>query len=150
MNVSQLLTRYRKLNGFTIRELSKRVGVSHATLSKYENGHVERMSTKIVNNLVEVLGIPHEELETAKRLQYGINERVKNGENTTSNATQYDKALFLSNGYPFEKHDLSIVTDPDMQSFEHEALLVYIEDLTPEQVRKLHQVAHILYGDDFE
>lgn len=150
MNVSQLLTRYRKLNGFTIRELSKRVGVSHATLSKYENGHVERMSTKIVNNLVEVLGIPHEELETAKRLQYGINEQVKNREKTTSDATQYDKAFFLNKGYPFEKHDLSIVTDPDMESFEHEALHVYIEDLTPEQVRKLHQVAHILYGDDFE
>lgn len=56
MEVNSNLTKYRRKKKLTISELAELVGISGATICRYEKGE-RRMSVDIAKKIAEVLGV---------------------------------------------------------------------------------------------
>lgn len=78
VNICDVLSRRRKELGITKKDLSKKVGISMVSLTKYEKG--ERLpSYENLNKLSKVLGLDYDEIsnilknqkETKKERNYG-------------------------------------------------------------------------------
>lgn len=57
MNVGLLISTKRKEKGMTQKELAEKVGVSEATISRWESGEIKNMKRKFVGALANALGI---------------------------------------------------------------------------------------------
>lgn len=67
MLVKDLIRSKRQEKGLTLRELSRRIGVSEATISRWETGKLNSMRHGSVKKLAEVLGLsPMDLLPTFK------------------------------------------------------------------------------------
>lgn len=57
MNIGLLISTKRKERGLTQKELASRVGVSEATISRWESGEIKNMKRKFVGALADALGV---------------------------------------------------------------------------------------------
>ena len=63
-DLSQELSRLRKLRGKTLRAVEKDTGVSNAYLSQLENGSVKRPRPHVLHILADFYDVPYEDLMT--------------------------------------------------------------------------------------
>ncbi len=72
--IGDALCEMRKRSGLTLRELAEMAGISHTTLSRYENGHREPR-LRAVQSIADALGITVEEIMSlAQSLEYAEGE----------------------------------------------------------------------------
>ncbi len=64
-DLSQELSRLRKLRGKSLRAVEKRTGISNAYLSQLENGSVKRPRPHVLHKLADYYGVRYEDLMTA-------------------------------------------------------------------------------------
>lgn len=64
-DLSQELSRLRKLRGKPLRAVERATGVSNAYLSQLENGSVERPRPHVLHKLADYYGVPYEDLMAA-------------------------------------------------------------------------------------
>ena len=64
-DLSQGLSRLRKLRGKTLRAVEKETGVSNAYLSQLENGSVKRPRPHVLHKLADFYDVAYEDLMTA-------------------------------------------------------------------------------------
>lgn len=57
MNIGLLISTKRKEKGLTQKELATKVGVSEATISRWESGEIKNMKRKFVGALADALGV---------------------------------------------------------------------------------------------
>jgi transcriptional regulator with XRE-family HTH domain len=55
--VGQNINHYRKLNGLTLKEIASRVGITEATMQKYEAGQIKRVDIDMIGKIAKALGI---------------------------------------------------------------------------------------------
>jgi len=67
MGLAELISVARELKGWTLRDLDKASGVSHAMISQIETGKVRNPSFTTVVRLVDALGISLDRAATAER-----------------------------------------------------------------------------------
>lgn len=80
MDIKDLIKNKRLELGLTMKELGEAVGVSEATISRYESGHIANMKRTTIIALSKVLGIP-----TARFIDYD-NDKYLSKETRVSKA----------------------------------------------------------------
>ena len=55
--VGENIRHYRKINGLTIKEIASKVGITEATMQKYEVGKIRRVDVEMVKNIADAIGV---------------------------------------------------------------------------------------------
>lgn len=106
----------RKTKGITIRELAKRIDISHPYLSQLENGHNNKPSTSIILKLSHELDVSFSYLILLSGVSFGAHEEiskrlVKFFKNTNSNVlnnlNSFDDFINKIQDPNFELHPIS-------------------------------------------
>ena len=53
---------YRKIKGYTIKDIAEKVGITEATMQKYEKGSIRRVDIEMLKSIAEAIGVPPETL----------------------------------------------------------------------------------------
>ena len=101
MEIKDLIKSRRIELGMTMKELGDAVGVSEATISRYESGQIANMKRTTIIALSKVLGIP-----TARFIDCGDEEPANN--TTTQNNSYVPETIAAHfEGKEFSEEDLS-------------------------------------------
>lgn len=74
-DLSQELSRLRKLRGKSLRAVERRTGISNAYLSQLENGSVKRPRPHVLHKLADYYGVRYEDLMTAAGYLFRTDEK---------------------------------------------------------------------------
>ena len=58
--VGENIRHYRKINGYTLREIAEKVGITEATMQKYEAGKIGRVDVEMIQNIANAIGVTPE------------------------------------------------------------------------------------------
>jgi len=60
--VGENIRHYRKLKGFTIKEIAEKVNITEATMQKYEVGKIGRVDVEMIQKIANAIGVLPEQL----------------------------------------------------------------------------------------
>lgn len=60
--VGENIRHYRKLNGYTMKEIAEKIGITEATMQKYEVGKIGRVDIEMIQKIAGAIGTTPEQL----------------------------------------------------------------------------------------
>lgn len=69
--VGKNINHYRKVNDLTLKEVANRVGITEATMQKYETGQIKRVDIEMIDKIANAIGT------TASKLTGWLNNEEK-------------------------------------------------------------------------
>lgn len=77
--VARNIKKYRAKKGMTLKELAEKVGITEATMQKYEAGNIKSITMDMFYKIADALGIPSENLsewEDGEHEEYRKQRRI--------------------------------------------------------------------------
>ena len=68
--VARNIKKYRKEENLTLKELAERVGISEATMQKYEAGNIKSVTIDMLHNIANALNVSPEDLTEWEKGEY--------------------------------------------------------------------------------
>lgn len=108
MEVKDIIREKRLEKNLTMKELADLVGVSEATISRWESGDIENMKRDKIAAIVRVLGIPVEVIMGWETSYYNDYETAKKAQEIFSNP---DLCALFDASRDSKPEDLQMATD---------------------------------------
>lgn len=125
--VGKNINHYRKVNDLTLKEVAKRVGITEATMQKYEVGQIKRVDIEMIEKIADAIGttaskitgwLNQEEKEEAHAARVEVHKANADAiGGLTKNEANIIRELRKNKSISAEKGSVTIyeVTDPELE-----------------------------------
>lgn len=92
--IGKNIKKYRKENDLTLKELADRIGLTEATVQKYEAGNIKKIDVEMLKKISDSLGVPPENLTEWDKEEYQKYREVKQGTQEAKIIKLYSQLTF--------------------------------------------------------
>lgn len=92
--VGSNIKKYRKEKDLTLKELADRVGLTEATVQKYEAGNIKKIDVEMLKKLSDALGVLPENLTEWDKEEYQKYREIKQGTQEAKVIKMYSQLTF--------------------------------------------------------
>ena len=94
VRVGNNIKKYRKEKDLTLKELADRVGLTEATVQKYEAGNIKKIDVEMLKKLSDALGVLPENLTEWEKEEYQKYREAKQGTQEAKIIKMYSQLTF--------------------------------------------------------
>lgn len=91
VRVGNNIKKYRKLKNMTLKELANKIGLTEATVQKYEAGNIKSVSAEVLKKIADALDVAPENLTEWERSDYLKYRSDKQGEDEAKVIKMYSR-----------------------------------------------------------
>lgn len=125
--VGKNINHYRKVNDLTLKEVAKRVGITEATMQKYEVGQIKRVDIEMIEKIADAIGttaskitgwLNQDEKEEAHEARVDVHKANADAiGGITKNEAKLIRELRKNKSFSFPKGSIVIQeeTDPEIE-----------------------------------
>jgi len=94
VRVGNNIKKYRKEKDLTLKEIADRVGLTEATVQKYEAGNIKKIDVEMLKKLSDALGVLPENLTEWEKEEYQKYREAKQGTQEAKIIKMYSQLTF--------------------------------------------------------